>query len=210
LARLPQLPQVLLLFWLQILILTEKELGGLGRREGQKEMGWKVLRRFPGWHRTTLARRDARWFQSLQIAIHRTPRPSVAFCLEFSFQLRSIGTTLVPARKHVGFVRIKQARPLFSGTRVRDVSRSHPPLNGSRCHTELLGYLRTFHPLFVQFQDVFVTSLSLGLTGLLRLYNSPRLAWTPGVRWLFLCLLRPDCCYFGLTKLSETGVLAST
>ena len=106
-------------------------------------------------------------------------RPSVPFCSQFSFQLCSRVTTLVPALQEVGLLGINETCSLSFPASVGDVSSSDPPLKSSLAHTQRPGHLTALHALFLQFQDVFIPSRSLGLTGLLRLLDGLCLSRTP-------------------------------
>src|SRR5260370_2451093 len=120
-----------------------------------------------------------RCFQCIQITIDPVLRPFVPFCSQFSFQLCSRATPLVPALPEVGLVRINETGSLAFPTRVGDVSSSDPPLKSSLAHTQRPGNLTALHSLFLQFQDMFIPSHSLGLTGLLCLLDSLCLSRTP-------------------------------
>jgi len=76
-----------------------------------------------------------RRFQRLQITIDPLLRPFVPFCSQFSFQLCSRVTTLVPAREEVGLVGINETCSLSFPASVGDVSSSDPPLKSSLAHT---------------------------------------------------------------------------
>src|SRR5437660_3295781 len=120
----------------------------------------------------------------MQIAIHRSPGPFVAFCPQFSLQLCSLAASLVPARKQVGLVWINETRSLPARTRVRDGFSRDPPLNGSLGHPELERNFSDLHPLFLQRHDVLIPSHSLGLTNQLRVLDSSCLGRVPFFRHL--------------------------
>jgi hypothetical protein len=109
-------------------------------------------------------------------------RPFVPLCSQFSFQLCSLVTPLVPALQEVGLVGINETGSLAFPASVGDGSRRDPPLKSSLAHPQRPGHLTALHPLSLQFQDVFIPSHSLGLTGLLRLLDGLCLGRTP-----FLC-----------------------
>ncbi len=88
-------------------------------------------------------------------------------------------TPLVPALQEVGLVGINETCSLAFPARVGDVSSRDPPLKSSLAHPQRPGNLTALHPLFLQFQNVFLPSCSLGLTSLLRLLDSVCLGRTP-------------------------------
>src|SRR5947209_4852746 len=94
-----------------------------------------------------------RCFQCLQIPIDPVLRPFVPFCSQFSFQLCSLVTTLVPALQEVGLVRINETGSLTFPASVGDVSRSDPPLKSSLAHPQRPGNLPALHALCLQLQD---------------------------------------------------------
>src|SRR2546422_7400309 len=112
-----------------------------------------------------------RCFQRLQITIDPVLRPFVPFCSQFSFQLCSLVTPLVPALQEGGLVGINETGSWSFPARVGDVSRSDPPLKSSLAHPQRPGNLPALHALCLQLQDLFIPSRSLGLTGLLRLLD---------------------------------------
>ena len=153
-----------------------------------KRARWPVVLRgsrvdWAGWRsclsrgrcRTTLAGREARWFQRLQIAIDRSPVTLCSLLLSVLFPVALHCDNPGASAKGGGLVGINQTRSLSAGARVRDVSGGEPPLNGSLGHTQLESNLSTVQALFLQFYDVLITSHSLGLTGQLRLCNGSRL-----------------------------------
>src|SRR5258708_13306065 len=77
-----------------------------------------------------------RCFQCIQITIDPVLRPFVPFCSQFSFQLCSRATPLVPALPEAGLVRINEPGSFAFPTRVGEVSTRHPPLNQSRLHPQ--------------------------------------------------------------------------
>src|SRR5439155_903719 len=110
-----------------------------------------------------------------------------AFCPQFSFQLCSPATPLVPALQEVGLVWINETGPLLAGTRVRDSFRRDPPLNGSRCDAELERNLSAVYALFLQRHNVLIPSRSIGLTSPLRVLDGSCLGRTPLFYHLPLC-----------------------
>src|SRR5207253_8220882 len=91
-----------------------------------------------------------RGFQRLQIPVDPVLRPFVPFCSQFSFQLCSRVTPLVPALQEVGLVRINETGSLSFPARIGDGSRSDPPLKSSLAHPQHPGHLTALHPLSLQ------------------------------------------------------------
>src|SRR5260370_32560422 len=91
----------------------------------------------------------------------------------------SLVTTLLPALQEVGLVRINETCSVAFPASVGDGSSSDPPLKSSLAHPQRPGNLTALHSLFLQFQDVFIPSHALGLTGLLCLLDSLCLSRTP-------------------------------
>src|SRR5258708_35470787 len=99
-----------------------------------------------------------RCFQCIQITIDPVLRPFVPFCSQFSFQLCSRATPLVPALPVVGLVRINETGSLAFPSRVGDVSSSDPPFKSSPADNQPPGNLSARHSLFLQFHAMMILS----------------------------------------------------
>src|SRR5260370_34190164 len=120
-----------------------------------------------------------RCFQCIQITIDPVLRPFVPFCSQFSFQLCSRVTPLVPALQEVDLVRINETCSLAFPASVGNVSSSDPPLKSSLAHPQRPGNLTALHSLFLQFQDLFIPSHGFCLLRLLCPLDSLCLSRTP-------------------------------
>src|SRR5258708_18983461 len=93
-----------------------------------------------------------RCFQCIQITIDPVLRPFVPFCSQFSFQLCSLATPLVPALPEVGLVRINETGSFVFPTGVVDVSSTVPPLKNLLSYTQRPGHVTALHVWFLHFQ----------------------------------------------------------
>src|SRR5260221_12652130 len=91
----------------------------------------------------------------------------------------SLVTTLLPALQEVGLVRINETCSLAFPASVGDGSRSDPPLKSSLAYPQRPGNFTALHSVFLQVQDVFIPSHSLGSPRLLCLLDSLCLSRTP-------------------------------
>ena len=105
-------------------------------------------------------------------------RPFVPFGAQFSCQLCSRVTPLLPALPEIALVRINETGSWSFPVRVGDGSRREPPLNRALAHPQRPRDLAALHPLSLQSQDAFIPSRSLGSLGLLHLLNGLRLGRT--------------------------------